>query len=309
MPWKRRPSRLVPHIGALGQEIAYFAAEAVASLRRNGLMTIAAVTTVMVALLTVGAAVLIGLGLTHLAAAVEGQVEVIAFLRDGLTPADAAQLVRRVAALPGVAAVRFVGRDEALTRLQKQLGGTPVFADLANANPLPDSLKIQLADPRKVAAAAAAIGRQPGVEEVSYGAQVVDRLVLLTRGVRVVAALLTLFLAAVALIVVVNTIRLTVMARQQEIEIMQLVGATRWFIRWPFLIEGILQGTAAAVAATLVLVPLYAVVAARLQVSIPFLPIVPMTQALTPLVGSVLSAGMVVGASGSLVAVRRFLSP
>jgi len=112
--------------------------------------------------------------------------------------------------------------------------------------------------------------------------------VALSRGVRLMAGLLTAFLAGVALIVVVNTIRLTVIARRQEIEIMHLVGATRWFIRWPFLIEGLLQGAAAAGAAIVVLVLVYALGVARLGASLPFLPLVGVQEALEPLAAAVL---------------------
>src|SRR5439155_1512449 len=119
--------------------------------------------------------------------------------------------------------------------------------------------------PLRTKALAATAADVPGVEEVTYGAQVTDRLLALTRGVRVLAALVTVFLTGVALIVVVNTIRLTVIARRREIEIMQLVGATRWFIQWPLLLEGILEGTAAAAMATALLTGLYTLSAAAVR--------------------------------------------
>jgi cell division transport system permease protein len=287
---------------------ASFVADASASFRRNGLMTAAAVTTIMVALLVVGAAVLIGLNLGNVAEVVEAQVQVVAFLRDGLTSGEAEKVRAAVGSVPGVREIRFVGRGEALQRLQQQMGEHAAFADLASANPLPDSLEVQLLDPQSAAAVASLVAAQPGVTEVTYGGEVVDRLVALTRGLRAVAALLTLFLMSVALVVVVNTIRLTVIARRQEIEIMQLVGATRWFVRWPFLIEGLFQGAAAAVAAVVVLGTVYVVGMLRLQATMPFLPLAGPADAAFPLLASVLAAGFCVGAAGSLLAVRRFLT-
>jgi len=290
------------------EDAVSFASDAAAGFRRNGLMTVAAVTTVMVALLVVGAAVLVGLNLTRLASAVEAQVEVVAFLQEGLGPGGAARLRSALGALPGVASVTFVTRDEALRRLQTHLGDGASFADLVRTNPLPDSVELQLADPALAPAVAQAVSRQPGVSEVTYGGQMVDRVVALSRSVRLVAGLLTAFLAGVALIVVVNTIRLTVIARRQEIEIMHLVGATRWFIRWPFLFEGLLQGAAAAGAAIVVLLFLYALGAARLGASLPFLPLVGPREALEPLLAAVLLGGTGVGVVGSLIAIRRFLA-
>lgn len=285
-----------------------FAADAVAGFRRNGLMTVAAVTTVMVALLVVGAAVLIGLNLARIASAVEAQVEVIAFLQDGLGQARTARLRTAVAGLPGVTAVTFVTRDEALRRLQDHLGDGAAFDDLVKTNPLPDSFELQLVNPGQAPTIARAVARQPGVIDVTYGGQVVDRVVALGRGVRLVATLLTLFLAGVALVVVVNTIRLTVIARRQEIEIMALVGATRWFIRWPFLIEGLLQGAAAAAGAVIILTIVYAVGTARLGALLPFLPIAGVADAFRPLMLWVLAGGAGLGMLGSVIAIRRFLT-
>lgn len=286
----------------------YFVREAVVSLRRNGLMTVAAVTTLMVALLTVGTAVLLGLNLTHLAAALEAQVQIVAFLRDGLSEPQIRRLQRTVATLPGVTSVQFVGRSEALARLRQRLG-TAALTDLESSNPLPDSLEVRVSQTHPVPDVASTVARQPGVQEVTYGAEVTERLVALTHAVRAVAALLTLLLASVALVVVANTIRLTVIARRQEIEIMELVGATRWFIRWPFFLEGILQGAGAAVGAALVLLTLYALASLRLSASLPFLPVVSLSEAVQPVALSVLTTGVLVGAFGSMIAVRRFLSP
>jgi len=286
-----------------------FVSDASSSFRRNGLMTAAAVTTIMVALLVVGAAVLIGLNLSNVAGVVEGQVQVVAFLRDGLTSLETENVRVAVGSIPGVRAIRFVGRGEALQRLQQQLGEHAAFADLASTNPLPDSLEVQLANPQSAQAIAAAVAKQTGVTEVTYGGEAVDRVVALTRGLRAVSVVLTLFLISVALVVVFNTIRLTVIARRQEIEIMQLVGATRWFVRWPFIIEGFFQGAAAAVAAVVVLGTVYVVGVLRLQATMPFLPVAGPSDAALPLLASVLVAGFCVGAAGSLLAIRRFLTP
>ncbi len=300
---------LPARVRVIGEEVTYVLTEAAMGFRRNGLMTVAAVTTVLVTLLMVGAALLGGVNLAHIAQILEAQVEVIAFLKDGLPAAELTQLQRAVAALPGVTAVRLVSRAEALRRLQQRLGGTAAFADIAEANPLPDSLEVRVAEPRSIAESAEIIGRQRGVVEVSFGTQVVERLMTLTRGIRILTALTALLLALVALIIVLNTIRLTVIARRTEIEIMELVGATPWFIRWPFLIEGMLQGAVAAAMTALILGTVYTLAVRRLEESLPFLPLVPATQVVLPLVGVVLSMGIGLGAAGSALAVRRFLRP
>lgn len=300
--------RRLTRLRILADQAVYFAADAAAGFRRNGLMTVAAVTTVMVALLVVGTAVLLGLNLSRMATALEAQVEVVAFLRDGLSSSETARLQRVVASVPDVASVRFVGRGEALTRLRERLGDAPAFDDLETTNPLPDSLEVQVADPGRTKGVAAAIAGVAGVEEVTYGAQVTDRLLALTRGMRILAGLLTLFLTGVALIVVVNTIRLTVIARQREIEIMRLVGATRWFVQWPLLLEGVLEGAVAAIAATVALVALYALAVTRATGALSFLPLVSVAEALRAAAAGMAATGIIVGAAGSLIAVRRFVT-
>ena len=294
-------------VSGLAQEVAYFVGEAAISFRRNGLMSVAAVTTVLVSLLAVGAAFLAGINLARLAQSLDAQVEIVAFLADGLPAGDGARLQQSIAALPEVATVSFVSRGDALKRLQTRLGATAAFADMTESNPLPDSLEVRVVDPRAVEEVAAAIGRLHGVAEVSYGGQVVERLTALTRGVRLLAGALVALLGGVAVIIVVNTIRLTVIARRTEIEIMELVGATRWFIRWPFLIEGMLQGAFAAAAAVGVLGTVYALGVRRLEESLPFLPTVSPSQVLLPLIAVVMTMGVALGAVGSTLAVRRFL--
>jgi cell division transport system permease protein len=290
----------------VGQAVS-FAADAGASFRRNGLMTAAAVTTIMVALLVVGTAVLLGLNLSHIAAALEAQVEVVAFLRDGLSSSGLARVQETLAAMPDVASVQFVSRADALGRLRQRVGDNAAFADLESSNPLADSLEVRLVDPARARIVAASISNVSGVDEVTYGAQVLDRLLALTQGVRVLAAVLTLFLSGVALVVVVNTIRLTVIARQREIEIMRLVGATRWFVQWPLLLEGVLEGAVAAGGATVVLAGLYALGAGRVASALPFFPLVSVTSAAESVAIVVAATGTIVGAVGSLIALRRFV--
>jgi len=289
------------------QAVFFFLGEALTSFRRNGLMSVAAVTTVLVTLLTVGGAFLAGANLAALAKTLDAQVEIVAFLSDGAPGADRSRLLRTVEALPGVTGVKFVNRAEALKRLQAQLGATMAFADLAETNPLPDSLEIRVDDPRRAEWVAGAIGQLSGVAEVSYGGKVLERLTALTRGVRLLAWGVVTLLAAVAIIIVVNTIRLTVLARRREIEIMELVGATRWLIRWPFLFEGMLNGAIAAVAAVGILVTTYPIIIGRLTDSLPFLPTISLSEILLPLLALVVTLGIALGGTGSALAVRRFL--
>jgi cell division protein FtsX len=280
----------------------------VAELRRHTLMAMAATTTILVALAVAGGGALLSANLVHLAALLEGQVEVVVILRDGLAPAQQQRVLAAVSDLPGVRRAVLVGRDDALRRLQATYGMPASLGRSLPSNPLPDSVEVRVHDAARIRAVAEAARRLPGVEEVVFGAPVVDRLVAITRAVRLAGAVVAGVLAAAALLIITNTIRLTVSARRQEIEIMVLVGATPGFIRGPFLWEGALQGALAAAGTSVLLGVGYAWLAARVAASLPFLPLLPPPEVLPGVLALVWALGIAVGVGGSALGLRRYLA-
>jgi cell division transport system permease protein len=293
---------------ALRAEWRVIVGDALAGMRRNALMAAAATSTIVVALAVAGCGLLVSANLIHLAAMLEGQVEVVGFLRDGLSAAQQQDALARIAAAPGVRSAKIVGRSAALGRLQRAFGASAAIVDLLPANPLPDSIEVHVTDAARTRAVASAIQRTPGIEEVVFGAPVVDRLVAATRAVRLAGGAAAALLTAAALLIIVNTIRLTVAARRQEIEIMTLVGATRGFIRWPFLIEGALQGAAAALVTTVLLGAGYVFLVTRVSASLPFLPMLPAATILPIALAVVWALGIAVGICGSEIGLRRYLT-
>lgn len=281
--------------------------DALDGVRRNALMAAAATSTIVVALAVAGGGLLVSANLIHLAALLEGQVEVVGFLRDGLSAAQQQDALARIAAVPGVRSATIVDRAAALGRLQRTFGASSL-ADLLPANPLPDSIEVRVTEAARTRAVAAAIQQTPGIEEVVFGAPVVDRLVAATRAVRLGGGVAAAFLAAAALLIIVNTIRLTIAARRQEIEIMTLVGATRGFVRWPFLIEGALQGAAAALLTSVLICAGYWFLTARASMSLPFLPMLPGSEILPAVLAVVWGLGIAVGVCGSEIGLRRYLT-
>jgi len=306
MPERHHRRRRSP-LGVLSAALAYAGGEALAAFRRNGLMSAAAVTTIMVTLLPVGGAVALAANLRLMTTILERQVQVVAYLRDGISPQERDRLTAQVRALPGVRRVEFVGRDQALVRLQDALGERVSLRDVIETNPLPDSLEVALVNPREARPVADAVRQIGGVEDVAFGAQAVDRLLAVTGLLRTGGVAAGLLLGGVALIIIMNTIRLTIIGRRQEIEIMQLVGASPWYVRSPFMLEGVLQGLVATALAALVLIPGYILLLARARDVVPFLPLVHAPDLLPTLVVSLGLGGMLVGMSGSLLALRRFL--
>lgn len=288
--------------------VRYFIREGVEGFRRNGLMSVAAVTITVVTLVSLGAAIILAGTLDALAGGVERRIQVVVYLRDGLRPRELDAVHTRLARLPGVTGVVFVSKEAALESFQRRLGGKVDLRGILSHNPLPASFEVTASRPeqlRDIAAAAAAL-RQ--VEHASYGAQMADRLVAITRLVRLGGVAISAGLAIVAMIIIVNTIRLTVLARRTEIDIMRLVGATAWFIRWPFVVEGAISGALAGVMALVLVSGAYTWLSWATGGSLPFLPLLSPLQVAVQLAWKLMLWGVLIGIAGSLLALRRFLS-
>jgi cell division transport system permease protein len=286
----------------------YFITESLNSIRRNGLMSLASLMTVALSLLILGVFIILVMNLNHMASVLESQVQVTVYLQDTLKEVEVREIGTRITKLPGVTRVNFVTKEEAMNRFKQRLGEQQgLLAELGEANPLPNSFEVKLDRPERVKPVALAIAQLKGVEAARYGQEVVEQLFSLTRMVRIFGVVLILFLGLAALFIIVNTIRLTVFARRREIGIMKYVGATDWFIRWPFIIEGVLLGFLGACIAVLPLTQFYSMLTGQVYESLAFLPLLPKY----PFMGYVniflLCAGIGIGALGSVISVKKFL--
>ena len=286
----------------------YFITESLNSIRRNGLMSLASLMTVALSLLILGVFIIMVMNLNHMASVLESQVQVTVYLQDTLKEVEVREVGTRITKLPGVTRVNFIAKEEAMNRFKQRLGEQQgLLAELGEANPLPNSFEVKLDRPERVKPVALAIAQMKGVEAARYGQEVVEQLFSLTRMVRIFGVVLILFLGLAALFIIVNTIRLTVFARRREIGIMKYVGATDWFIRWPFIIEGVLLGFLGACIAVLPLTQFYSMLTGQVYESLAFLPLLPKY----PFMGYVniflLCAGIGIGALGSVISVKKFL--
>ena len=286
----------------------YFITESLHSIRRNGLMSVAALMTVALSLLILGMFTVVVMNLNHMAAVLESQIQVTVYLQDSLKDVEAREIGTRITKLPGVTRVTFVGKEEAMVRFKDRLGSQQgLLAELGEANPLPNSFEVKVDRPERVKAVALAISQLKGIEAARYGQEVVEQLFSLTRMVRIFGVVLIIFLGLAALFIIVNTIRLTVFARRREIGIMKYVGATDWFIRWPFIIEGVLLGSLGAFISAVLLSQIYGMVTRQIYDSLAFLPLLPQYPFLGYVNIFVLVAGIGIGVLGSLISVKKFL--
>ena len=286
----------------------YFVREAFISMRRNGLMSVASVSSMALSLFILGMFLILVLNLTHLASALESQVQISVYLQDGLSEYEHREIGTRITKMQGVNQVLFVTKAEAMKRFQERLGEQKNLLNaLGETNPLPNAFEVKVDKPEQVKAVAKAIGEIKGVENAKYGQEVIEQLFALTKLIRTFGLILIILLALAAIFIIANTIRLTVFARRKEIGIMKYVGATDSFIRWPFLIEGVMLGIGGALLSVLILSQTYGLLVERIYESLAFLPLLPQYPFILQISLLLLAVGMVVGALGSAVSLRRFM--
>lgn len=286
----------------------HHASEAFASIHDNGLMSIASASTVAVSLLVLALFVVLALNLSHMGQVLDSQVQIVAYLQAGFDEANQPVLMQQIDAIPGVTSAQFVTKQQALDQLKKEFGDQQdLLASVADHNPLPDSVQIKVAKPAQVAPVAAAVGRIAWVDHADYKQAVVQRLFALTGALRTAGLALVIGLALATVVLIANTIRITVFARREEIAIMKLVGATDAFIRWPFLLEGAVLGLIGATVAAAAVWWGYSNLLMRINADLPFVPILQRQPLLWELSGALLVLGLGLGALGSSVSVRRFL--
>jgi cell division transport system permease protein len=298
--------------------IGYFARESWQNFRRNWVMSLGAVITIYLSLLLVGVFLVTGVVVNSIVASVEDKVTIQMFLKDGAATEDVNALQKELLADPLVATVDYTTKNEALEKFKEDMASSPDIIAQIEGNPLPASLDLALNDPRDVKAMAdkilanklfIAVADRPDAPEESlkYGQQIVDKLFAFTRVVRVVEIVFVAMLAIVSLIFINNTIRLAIYARRKEIGIMRLVGASNWFIRTPFMLEGIMQALIGASLAILSLIGLQAAILPRLAEAVPFLAVSLSGDSMTQISLSLVLAGILIGLVGSSLAMRRYL--
>lgn len=273
---------------------------------RNGLMTLAAVSNIAVALFLLGGLILAGVNVEHMAALQAESAVITVELGPG---ADAATVEKALWSDGRIEEVKFIAKEEALERTIQQLGLDILSqdSDLLGENVLPDAFHVRTVDPQDIPEVAGWAEGIEGVGLVRYAEQVTSKLLTLAQGIRISGIVLGILMVVATLMIVSTTIRLTVYARRQEIRIMQLVGATKWFIRVPFVIEGILDGLAGGAVAAAVLLPMYSYTEQYLDQNLQFLDLIYSTEVLLLFGIAVVVCGVLFGAAGSLLGLHRYL--
>lgn len=286
----------------------YFVKETFKSIKRNQLMSFASVSTVAVSLLVLGMFLLMVMNANNLAKYLESQVQVSVYMEDGASQNALAATEKSLKALPGVVKVTSVNKDQAMANFKKRLGDQNRLLDaLGEENPFPNSFDVQVDKAERIAQIVPKIDKMQGVETAKFGQEVVEHMFRLTKLLRMGGILLVFLLALATLFIISNTIRITVFARRREVSIMKYVGATNWFIRWPFLLEGMFLGCAGSLVATFVLVQVYLALQEKVYTTLAFFPLIPAWPFLGYLSLFLILTGTAIGAAGSCIPLRKFL--
>ncbi|HLW38053.1 MAG TPA: permease-like cell division protein FtsX [Candidatus Eremiobacteraceae bacterium] len=286
--------------------VRFFWAEVGQNFTRNIAMALTAVGTIAISVVLLGVFLFMRSSFEAVMQNIVGQVAIAVYLHDDVKPAAIAAMTSSLKADPRVDNVRFVSKKRAMLNLRQRLRGQ-MNLNIINTNPLPNTIIVHTKLPSEVPALAQELQRKPGVDVVNYGSGVTEKLlraeaVFSAVGVGVIA----LLLFATSLIMF-NTIRLTVFARQREIRIMQLVGATSWAVRWPFVFEGMLSGLLGAAVGLLALTSGYRSLVPKLAINVPFIPFTVSSIPLHHLALELLAVGVLVGMLSSMLSVSRYL--
>lgn len=282
--------------------------ESLKSIKRNGWMTIAAVSAVAVTLLLVGSFIAILMNVNKLATDVEEDVSVRVYIDLAAEEEDQETLQQNLEELDEVETVLYSSRDDELTQVMGSYGDEFGLFD-GDDNPLYDVFIVNTVAPEVTSEVADQAEDLNYVADVNYGGATADRLFEVMATVRNVGGIIIVALIFTAVFLIANTIRITIFSRSTEIEIMKLVGATNWFIRWPFLIEGALIGFIGALIPVSIIAYVYLSGFDTLMtyLSGTYFALLPPNPFLYQIVALLLTIGIVIGSVGSSLSIRKFL--
>lgn len=286
----------------------YFIKEVYTSFKRNIWMTLASIFTVVLSLFILGFFSIVILNLNKMADTLESQVQISVYLKDDLSQEEIDETKETLSKIEGLQDIKFTTREEAMENFKERLGDQQFLLDaLDDTNPLPDSFSLTVTSPQQVKTIADTVVALDSVESASYSQDIINHLFNLTHLIRLIGVALIILLTGAAIFIISNTIRLTVFARRKEIAIMKYVGATDWFIRWPFLLEGICLGFIGGGSATIFLYIVYNQVTQEIYEAMAFFPLIPQHPFIDYISLAILVAGIIIGALGSTISLKRFL--
>jgi len=283
----------------------FYIKEAFLSTKKNGIMSFATIISLTATLIIVGIFFLISLNVYLFLDDIESQLVAIAYLKDDISEEDINKLVQDTSELQGVKEVRYISKEAAFQKLREDLSEHEDMLAGIPENPLPASIEILVTETGFLEEIAFQLNQYNGIEEVNYGGQLTKNLILVFDFVRNTGLAIISLLIFISVLIMVSVIKISVHSRHEEIEIMSLVGATSWFIRWPFIIEGFLKGLFSSFLAVIVLIKGYLYYMEKVRMIIPFLNIYSDQVILIRIAVTITLLGVFIGIFGSMISLSK----
>lgn len=281
----------------------YALKQAFKALRSNWVASVATLATMTLSLTILAGFSLVTLNLNAVLNALQNELELTVYLDEN---ADAGALISEISSWSEVVRPTFTSSTEGLSNLAQDLPAVQEAAAIVG-NPLPDRIDVLLVDPLLTSQVRTKLEQLPSIESIQDGSDSVNTFIAISDAVRIVGSILIIVLLTSSMFAIVNAIRAAITARRSEIDVMRLVGATRGFIRSPFLFEGLLLGLASALITLVLVVPAYGYVLTRLSAALPFVPFVQDGSLLWRVAGLLFALALLVGLVGSTISVTQNL--
>ncbi|NLM20250.1 MAG: ABC transporter permease [Peptococcaceae bacterium] len=287
--------------------VRYILVQGLVSLKRNLWLSLASILTVAVSLILLGSSIIFLANTATIAKTFESQVQIAVFLDDKLNDGQVVAIQNRIKNLPGIESVTLTTKEQALWEFQESMSTTSLLEDLGGINPFPDKITIVATDPKLVQGIASQVEKISGVESVRYGQGILEKLLAFTNWLRWIGVAVVAAFTFAALLLISLSIKTNVNSREKEIQIMRLVGASNSFIRWPFIIEGLVVGLVGALVAVVAVGFAYSWLLQYIISTLAFIPVVANQQFLLMVFLIMMLGGMLMGTLASVISVRKFL--
>jgi len=292
-----------------GTSLKYLTHEGFRNVWVNRLMSIASVTVLMACLIIMGAGIMIFFNINTLLDSVQSQNVVMVYVADDASEDETAAVGSSLNNIGNIESCEFVPKEEAFQKQIQSMGGDSALFEGFDESPLPDAYKVTVKDLSQFENTVSQIKQIDKVDSVRENSDLASKLLSLRHAVSIVSIGLVAMLFLVAVFIIANTIRITMFSRKLEISIMKAVGATNWFIRWPFMIEGMILGTISGVVSLGVLWGLYAIAEKAFSQTLSLLgfKLVPFTEYWWQILLVFVAIGLFTGGFGSLVSMGKYL--
>lgn len=292
-----------------GTSLKYLTHEGFRNVWVNRLMSLASVTVLMACLIIMGAGIMIFFNINTLLDSVQSQNVVMVYVADDATEDETAQIGSSLNNIGNIESCEFVPKEEAFQKQIESMGGDSALFEGFDESPLPDAYKVTVKDLSQFENTVSQIKQIDKVDSVRENSNLASKLLSLRHAVSIVSIGLVVMLFLVAVFIIANTIRITMFSRKLEISIMKAVGATNWFIRWPFMIEGMILGTISGIVSLGVLWGLYALAEKAFSQTLSLLgfKLVPFTEYWWQILLVFVAIGLFTGGFGSLVSMGKYL--